>query len=104
MVGYWTRTAGRIGDVALLGRDAFAYAYETVAGHVDLQVGCPTVIVHGAHDRIIPVRASRILHQQIPGSELVVLPGSGHCPQLDDPTAVVGIIDRIAAMGTKETG
>lgn len=34
-----------------------------------------TLIVHGARDRIIPVHSSRIVHQQIAGSDFVVLPG-----------------------------
>ncbi|MGB3476052.1 MAG: alpha/beta hydrolase [Mycobacterium sp.] len=92
VIAYWTATAGRMSDVAVLGRDAFAYAYESAAGHQGVRVGCPAVIVHGARDRIIPVHSSRALQRLIPDSELVVLPGSGHCPQLDDPGAVARII------------
>jgi pimeloyl-ACP methyl ester carboxylesterase len=51
--------------------------------------------VHGACDRIIPVHASRTLHRQISGSELVVLPRSGHCPQLDNPDEVVRLTLRL---------
>ncbi|MEZ0364708.1 alpha/beta fold hydrolase [Mycobacterium sp. pUA109] len=92
VVAYWTGIASRTADVAELGRYAFQYAYETAGGHRDVRVSCPTVIVHGARDRIIPVHSSGLLHQQIPGSELVVLPRSGHCPQLDNPSEVVRII------------
>lgn len=89
---YWSGLVSGASDVAALGRDAFRYAYEALGAHRDIHVSCPTVVVHGARDRIIPVNASRILHQQIPGSELVVLSRSGHCPQLDDPEAVVRLI------------
>ncbi|MGB3893571.1 alpha/beta fold hydrolase [Mycolicibacter sinensis] len=92
VVAYWTRAASRMSEVATLGRYAFQYAYESAAGHAGVHIDCPTVIVHGARDRIIPVHSSRTLHQQIPGSELVVLPRSGHCPQLDNPDAVVRTI------------
>ncbi|BBZ14424.1 alpha/beta fold hydrolase [Mycobacterium branderi] len=92
VVRYWSQTISCVSDVATLGRYAFQYAYETTAGHRGVRVSCPTVIVHGARDRIIPVQSSRLLHQQIPGSELVVLPRSGHCPQLDNPTSVVRLI------------
>ncbi|MCV7358352.1 alpha/beta fold hydrolase [Mycolicibacterium fluoranthenivorans] len=88
----WNRTVASQAAVANLGRYALQYARETAAGHCGVRVSCPTVVVHGARDRIIPVDASRVLHQQIPGSELVVLPGSGHCPQLDDPDAVARLI------------
>jgi pimeloyl-ACP methyl ester carboxylesterase len=94
VIAYWTRTTSRVIDVATLGRYAFQYAYESAAGHRDIRVSCPTVIVHGARDRLIPVHSSRALHHQIPGSELVMLPASGHCPQLDNPDAVVRIILR----------
>ncbi|MDF3340866.1 alpha/beta hydrolase [Mycolicibacterium septicum] len=95
VVTYWSGLVSGASDVAALGRDAFRYAYEALGTHRDIHVSCPTVVVHGARDRIIPVNASRILHQQIPGSELVVLSRSGHCPQLDDPEAVVRLITGI---------
>ncbi|WP_059015542.1 alpha/beta hydrolase [Mycobacterium sp. M26] len=92
VVARWRRTIGGREALATLGRYAFEYAYETADGHRGLRVGCPAVVAHGAKDRIIPVEASRTLHKQIPGSSLVVLPRSGHCPQLDDPAAVVELI------------
>jgi pimeloyl-ACP methyl ester carboxylesterase len=89
---HWAGNFASQASVATLGRYAFQYARETSGGHVDLRIMCPTIVVHGARDRIIPVDVSRRLHQQIPGSRLVVLPRSGHCPQLDDPDAVVRLI------------
>jgi len=80
---------------------AFQYAHETKGGHSDVRVTCPTLIVHRARDRIIPVRSSRTLHHLIPDSDFVVLPKSGHCPQLDNPTEVVrltvALLQRMAA-------
>jgi pimeloyl-ACP methyl ester carboxylesterase len=89
VIAHWTRSLASAADVATYGRYAFQYAYETKGGHSDVGVTCPTLIVHGARDRIIPVRSSRTLHQLIPDSDFVVLPKSGHCPQLDNPTEVV---------------
>ncbi len=97
VVTYWSGLVSRTADVAALGRDAFRYGHEALGTHRDVRVTCPTVVVHGACDRIIPVQASRILHQQIPGSEFVVLSRSGHCPQLDDPESVVRLITGIGA-------
>lgn len=104
VVEYWARSASRIADVAALGRHAFQYAHESANGHADARVGCRAVIVHGARDRIIPVHSSRALHQQLPGSELVVLPRSGHCPQLDDPDEVVRIIQSLSLGDDVEMG
>lgn len=99
-VADWLRSMGRMSDVAMLGRNAFQYAWEMRAGHAGMSVGCPAIIVHGARDAIIPVHSSLVLHRLIPGSRFVVLPRSGHCPQLDDPGAVarltMGLIGELA--------
>ncbi len=42
------------------------------------RIAVPTVIVAGAADRIVPAAAARALAAQIPGAELVLLPGAGH--------------------------
>ncbi|MBX7451157.1 alpha/beta hydrolase [Mycolicibacterium sp. 3033] len=92
VIARWSDSVSSVADVSTLARYAFQYAYESRTAHRGLQIGCPTVIVHGARDRIIPVVSSRVLHQQIPGSALVVLPSSGHCPQLDNPDEVARLI------------
>jgi pimeloyl-ACP methyl ester carboxylesterase len=71
----------------LLG-DARAVALETTAGYDSERVVCPLLVIHGRKDRVIPVNASRRLHESVPASTLVVLPNSGHCPQLDDPSTL----------------
>jgi pimeloyl-ACP methyl ester carboxylesterase len=98
VIARWAESVNTQRALAELGRYALQYARETTSGHRGIRVSCPTVVVHGAKDRIIPVDSSRVLHQQIPGSALVVLPDSGHCPQLDDPDAVVHL-----AVGVKGT-
>ncbi|GAB3233763.1 alpha/beta fold hydrolase [Mycolicibacterium hippocampi] len=95
VLGHWADSLSGPSALATLGRYAFQYAVETAGGHRGIRVTCPTLIVHGACDRIIPVQASRTLHRQIPGSDLVVLPRSGHCPQLDDPDEVVRLTLRL---------
>lgn len=92
MIAQWQDGVSSMADVARLGRYALQYAYEMRAGHDGVEVWCPTVVVHGGRDRVVPVHSSRQLHQRIPGSRFVVLPRSGHCPQLDDPDEVVRLI------------
>jgi pimeloyl-ACP methyl ester carboxylesterase len=38
----------------------------------------PTLVLVGEHDRTTTPRAARVLHEGIPGSELVVVPNAGH--------------------------
>jgi pimeloyl-ACP methyl ester carboxylesterase len=73
----------------LLG-DARAIALETAAGYDSEHVMCPLLIIHGRKDRVIPVHASERLHESVPASTLIVLPNSGHCPQLDDASGLAG--------------
>lgn len=68
--------------------DARTIALETAGGYDSERVKCPLLVIHGRKDRIIPVHASERLHESVPASTLVVLPNSGHCPQLDDPSGL----------------
>jgi pimeloyl-ACP methyl ester carboxylesterase len=52
----------------------------------------PTQLIWGDHDKIIPVAHAYAAHDAIPGSRLAVLPGLGHFPHVEDPTAVTDII------------
>jgi pimeloyl-ACP methyl ester carboxylesterase len=49
------------------------------------QLQCPVLIVHGADDQLIPVSEAKLMHQQLPGSRLVVIPEAGHLPNLEQP-------------------
>ncbi|MCL6582456.1 MAG: alpha/beta hydrolase [bacterium] len=42
----------------------------------------PALIIHGQKDRLCPVAAAHYLHQQIPCSQLRILPDCGHIPFL----------------------
>ena len=52
----------------------------------------PFLLIWGARDPIIPVAHGGAAHRQVPGSELVVFPGAGHFPQLDDPERFVEVL------------
>ncbi|WP_433661831.1 alpha/beta fold hydrolase [Nocardia sp. CA-128927] len=86
------RSVPDMAAVAARGQDAARYAREHPAGHIDLVVTCPVLVVHGTKDRIIPMSAARALHAMLPGSEFVALPAVGHCPQLDVPDEVCRLL------------
>jgi 3-oxoadipate enol-lactonase len=48
-------------------------------------ITCPTLVITGAEDAIIPVTDAESMHAAIPGSSLVVLPRVGHLSNLEDP-------------------
>jgi len=59
--------------------------------------GLPTLLIWGDQDRIIPVAHGYATHAAVPGSRLEVLPGVGHFPHVESPTAVVQILDDFIA-------
>ena len=56
-------------DITVQGR---AWTFDPAA------ITCPTIVVHGTEDRLVPVEHSRHTASLIPGSERRELPGVGH--------------------------
>lgn len=54
----------------------------------------PTLILWGSRDRLIPPENAEHFHRDIPGSQLVILPGLGHVPHEEDPDATVAAVRR----------
>lgn len=52
------------------------------------RIVCPTLLVWGDRDRIIPPPMDLRTQEAIPGSKLVVLPGAKHFPFMDRPEEV----------------
>jgi sigma-B regulation protein RsbQ len=61
------------------------------------KVTVPTLILQCARDAIAPAEVGEFVHAQIPGSSLVTLPATGHCPQLSAPDATLAAIVSFAA-------
>jgi pimeloyl-ACP methyl ester carboxylesterase len=51
------------------------------------EIRVPTLIVQGRHDRARTPEHGALLRDRIAGARLVVLEGSGHTPQLEEPEA-----------------
>jgi 3-oxoadipate enol-lactonase len=51
------------------------------------EIALPTLIVVGEDDPGTPVAASRVIHEQIKGSELVILKSAAHLSNLEQPEA-----------------
>jgi pimeloyl-ACP methyl ester carboxylesterase len=58
----------------------------------------PTVVVHGTADHVVPISASRILAERIPGAELVILKGQGHLVPFERPGLIAPIVRRYALL------
>lgn len=49
------------------------------------EIKLPTRVIVGALDPSTPPSAAEVIHQEIPGSELVVIPGVSHMLHMEDP-------------------
>lgn len=57
------------------------------------RIRCPVLIVWGELDRMVfPTGAQRVL-DTVPGSRLVRIPGVGHCPQIEAPELMAGLLE-----------
>jgi pimeloyl-ACP methyl ester carboxylesterase len=63
-------------------------------------VAAPTLLLHGSHDRLVPVAAARLAVQVCPSWELEVFDGFGHTPQLEAPERFVESVERFCVDGT----
>jgi sigma-B regulation protein RsbQ len=52
----------------------------------------PTLILQCAEDAIAPAAVGQYVHECLPGSQLVVMEASGHCPHLSSPGPVTEAI------------
>jgi len=46
-------------------------------------IRCPTSVIAGEHDPYCPPRASKMISDAIPGAELTIIEGVGHCMQFE---------------------
>ena len=49
------------------------------------QLTCPSLIMVGQHDAMTPPQEAQILHESLPGSRIVTVPGAGHLSNLEAP-------------------
>jgi pimeloyl-ACP methyl ester carboxylesterase len=47
------------------------------------EISCPTLIVHGTDDQLIPIKEAELMHEHIPNSQFVRISNAGHLPNLN---------------------
>lgn len=52
------------------------------------QIACPTLLIWGEEDRVLPWSVGQALQERIPGSLLRTIPMSGHIPMWESPEKV----------------
>lgn len=58
------------------------------------RIDVPTVVITGSADRIVDAEVGRAYATLIPGARFVLMPDTGHLPQLETPEALLGVLAR----------
>lgn len=62
-----------------------------------IRIQLPTLIIGGEADRLTPPKYLHYLHDRIPNSQLVLIPGAGHMVMLEAPGAVCAAVQEFLA-------
>jgi pimeloyl-ACP methyl ester carboxylesterase len=87
--------AGVVGGTALaVGKDAFKRQQEAIIGRIDSRphlkdIGCPTAVIAGRDDQLMPVEIVKEMADGIPGARLTVVEDCGHIAALEQPAKVL---------------
>jgi pimeloyl-ACP methyl ester carboxylesterase len=88
------------------GKPGFVDALDALTGYPIRdrlgRIGCPTLIVWGDDDRLVPVGDADEFASLIPGARRVVWPETGHMPMLERPEAFNALVDAFMAEGPGE--
>lgn len=68
------------------------------------RITCPTLVVTGEQDRIIPACDGRVMQAGVRGARLVTVPGAGHLPNLEAATAFNQALSSFFATAPMEAG
>ncbi len=87
-----------------MGRPAAPFATDAIM-HYHLRdrvhdISCPTLIVWGENDRLVPVESAHLYERAIPGARKVVFPDTGHVPMLERPEAFNALLDEFLSLTT----
>jgi pimeloyl-ACP methyl ester carboxylesterase len=74
-------------DLAGIARQSAALIVAPPRNALLKELRCPTLVLHGADDPVIPAAGAKDTAESIPGAELVIVPGMGH----DFPQALVPV-------------
>jgi pimeloyl-ACP methyl ester carboxylesterase len=65
------------------------------------EIGCPTLIVWGDRDRLVPPKDAYLFEELIPGSRVVMYEDTGHCAMFERPAHFNELVAAFAREGSE---
>jgi pimeloyl-ACP methyl ester carboxylesterase len=73
------------------------YMYSQTLPHLLGGIQTPTLVAWGSEDRIVPQSSGERYARSIPGAQLEIIGGAGHCLAMERPNDLAQLIERFAA-------
>jgi pimeloyl-ACP methyl ester carboxylesterase len=67
------------------------------------QIEMPLLVIACGRDKLVSAASGRRLHSLVPHSRLLIREDWGHCPQLDDPSAMTELLSYFTAGATRKS-
>ncbi len=85
-----------------VGPEAYCRQIIAVRGRLDSRpllstISCPTSVIHGSNDQVLPLECAEEIASGIPGARLTVVYGSGHMTPQEDLAAVAPAVEALLA-------
>lgn len=78
-----------VGDAVRSGPESLLHGARFATGaSFSGRIACPTLLLWGARDRLIPVELAAGWQRAVPQARLTVLEASGHVPMVEEPSAL----------------
>jgi pimeloyl-ACP methyl ester carboxylesterase len=61
-------------------------------------IECPVLIIWGERDRMVSPRGAQMIIDEVTGARAEIIPGCGHCPQVEHPGEVVRLIREFSSL------
>lgn len=68
------------------------YMHSQTLPHLLGSVKAPSLVVWGEHDAVVPISAGRVYAEKLPGARLEIVPGCGHCVDMEKPDELARLV------------
>ncbi len=65
-------------------------------------IECPVLVIWGEKDRMVSAKGAERILTEVKGSRAEIIPDCGHCPQVEKPDIVAGLLAQFARSALRE--